>query len=337
MARTTKPAEGVVAIGASAGGIEALSELAAAMPPGFPYAVMIVIHMSRGAPSLLAQIINRSGPLPAVAATDGAVLEAGRIYAAVPDHHLLARDHRVAMSDGPWESGRRPGIDALFRSVALDYGPRAIGVLMSGLLDDGVAGLRAIKAKGGVTVVQEPTDALFPDLPKNALKADVADHTATAKEIGELLAELADREIEEPVADPDGRLELENQIALDSQFAASVAVEELGPPTGYTCPSCNGTLMSVGDNAYRCQVGHAWTAQSLLIAYGDELEEAIWAAIRNLKDTARLSRTLAENAESAADLEGYTVSANRAAHAISALRQGLLTAKADNSGSAEGP
>ncbi|GAA4540262.1 chemotaxis protein CheB [Mycobacterium paraffinicum] len=329
MERRATPAEGVVAIGASAGGIEALSELAAGMPPDFPFAVMIVIHMSRGGPSLLAQIINRSGPLPAVAAVDGAVLDAGRIYAAVPDHHLLARDHRVALSDGPWESGRRPGIDALFRSVALDYGPRTIGVLMSGLLDDGVAGLRAIKAKGGITVVQEPTDALFPDLPKNAIRAGVADHTATAKEIGSLLAQLADRNIEEPAADPDGQLELENQIAMDSQFAASVSMEDLGPPTGYTCPSCNGALMAVNDTGYRCQVGHAWTAQSLLVAYGDELEAAVWAAIRNLKDTARLSRTLAENAQSAADLEGYTTVANRAAHAIAALRQGLLTAKAD--------
>ena len=198
MERTATPADGVVAIGASAGGIEALRELAAGMRADFQFAVMIVIHMSRGAPSLLAPIIDRSGPLPTVAAVDGAVLEAGRIYAAVPDHHLLARDHRVALSNGPWEDGRRPGIDALFRSVALDYGPRAIGVLMSGMLDDGVAGLRAIKARGGVTVVQEPTDALFPDLPKNAIVAGAADHTAAAKKIGSLLAQLADRDIDAP-------------------------------------------------------------------------------------------------------------------------------------------
>lgn len=204
MGRTSAPPEGVVAVGASAGGIEALSELAAGMPPDFPFPVMIVIHMSPGAPSLLAQIINRSGPLPAVAAVDGAALEGGRIYAAVPNRHLLARDHRVALSDGPWESGRRPGIDALFRSVALDYGPRAIGVLMSGLLDDGVAGLRAIKAKGGVAVVQEPSDALFPDLPRNAIKAGLADHTAAAKQLGSLLGRLADRGIDE-WEDPDER------------------------------------------------------------------------------------------------------------------------------------
>ena len=199
MERTATPAEGVVAIGASAGGIEALSDLAAGMPRDFPFAVMIVIHMSRRAPSLLAQIIDRNGPLPAVTAVDGALLEAGRIYAAVPDHHLLTRDHRVALSDGLCESGHLPGIDALFRSVALDYGPRAIGVLMSGLLDDGVAGLRAIKAKGGVTMVQEPADALFPDLPKHAIKAGAADHTAAAQEIGSLLERLADRNIDDAV------------------------------------------------------------------------------------------------------------------------------------------
>ncbi|BBZ71602.1 hypothetical protein MPRS_26950 [Mycobacterium paraseoulense] len=191
-----------MAVGASAGGIEALCELAAGMPTDFPFAVMIVIHMSRGGPSLLAQIVGRSGPLPAVGAVDGAVLEAGRIYAAVPDHHLLARDHRVALSDGPREGGRRPEIDALFRSVALDYGPRAIGVLMSGMLDDGVAGPRAIQASGGVTVVQEPADAQFPDLPKNAINAGAADHTAAAKDIGSLLTRLADRG--EP-PDPGGR------------------------------------------------------------------------------------------------------------------------------------
>lgn len=202
MERTAAPAEGVVAVGASAGGIEALCELAAGVPTDFPFAVMIVIHMSRGMPSLLAEIIDRSGPLPAVAGEDGAPLQAGRIYTAVPDRHLLARADQVVLWDGPLESGRRPAIDALFRSVAVDYGRQAIGVLMSGLLSDGVAGLRAIKAAGGTTVVQEPADALFPQLPLNAVHAGVADHTAAAKDIGDLLARLARRSIAEPTVDP---------------------------------------------------------------------------------------------------------------------------------------
>ena len=230
MARTGTASEGVVAVGASAGGINALTELAATLPADLPFAVMVAIHMQVGAPSVLAEILDRSGPLPATAAIGGAILEAGRIYVAVPNNHLLARHHRVVLSDRRWESGRRPAIDALFRSVALDYGPRAIGVLMSGLLDDGVAGLGAIKTNGGITVVQEPTDALFPDLPRNALKAGVADYTVAAKDIGGLLTQLADRDIEEQDMDPDGRLELENPITMGTRFAVSVDAEQLRPP-----------------------------------------------------------------------------------------------------------
>ena len=165
---------------------------------------MMVIHTSPGTPSLLAQIIDRNGPLPATAAFNGCVLEPGRIYTAVPDHHLLARDHRVALSDEPAEAYLRPSIDKLFHSVAADYGSQSIGVLMSGLLHDGVAGLRAIKAAGGITVVQDPTDALFPDLPQNALKAGVADYTVAACNIGGLLARLAGRDADAKTPDPQG-------------------------------------------------------------------------------------------------------------------------------------
>jgi two-component system, chemotaxis family, protein-glutamate methylesterase/glutaminase len=325
MAGTATASEGVVAIGASAGGIEALSELAAGLPPDLPFAVMVAIHMRAGAPSMLAKIMDRSGPLSAVAAIDGAVLEAGAIYVAVPNNHLLARDHRVVLSDGPWESGRRPAIDVLFRSVALDYGPRAIGVLLSGLLDDGVAGLAAIKAKGGITLVQELTDALFPDLPRNALKAGVADYAVAAKDVGGLLMELAERDIEELEMDPDGRLELENQIAMGSRFAISVDAEELGPPTGYTCPNCTSVLMAVGESAYRCRVGHAWTTEALLLARDDELEETVSAAICILKEKAELSRKLAGNADAGDDYERHAVSADQAEEAIAVLGKSLFS------------
>ncbi len=325
MAGTATASEGVVAIGASAGGIEALIELAAGLPPDLPFAVMVAIHMRVGAPSMLAEIMDRSGPLPAEAAIDGAVLEAGRIYVAVPSNHLLARDHRVVLSDGPWESGRRPAIDVLFRSVALDYGPRAIGVLLSGLLDDGVAGLRAIRVKGGVTVVQEPAEALFPDLPRNALEAGVADYTVAAKDVGGLLTQLADRDVEEQEMDPDGRLELENQIAMGARFAISVDTEELGPPTTYTCPTCKSALMAVGENTYRCLVGHAWTAEALLLARDDELEATVSATIRLLKEKAKLCRQLAKGSGPGADFKRCTASAGEAEHAIKVLSEGFFS------------
>lgn len=326
MANGVAAAKGVVALGASAGGVEALGALAASLPPDFPFAVMAVLHMTPKAPSVLAQILDRAGPLPAVTAKDGAVLEAGHIYVGVPNRHLLLRDHRIVLSDGPWENGQRPAIDALFRSVALDYGQHAIGVLMSGLLNDGVAGLEAIRGFGGITIVQEPDDALYPDLPLHALKAGVVDHVATAREIGGMLKKLADRDVEEPEMDPDGRLELENQIAMGRRFAISADTEELGPPTGYTCPNCKGALCAVRPGSYRCSVGHAWTAEALLLAYDEEFEETVWAAIRLLKDNATLSRQLADSAGSEADRERYAARAAQAEHVITLLDQAFSEA-----------
>src|SRR5690242_18555423 len=145
---------GVVAVGASAGGVEALIHFAANLPTGLPYAILIALHMPANAPSVLAQIIDRSGPLPAVSASDGASLHAGHIYVAVPDRHLLVEDHRIMLSEGPTENSYRPAVNALFRSVAIAFGPHAIGILLSGVLDDGVLGAEAIHSRGGTTVAQ---------------------------------------------------------------------------------------------------------------------------------------------------------------------------------------
>jgi two-component system chemotaxis response regulator CheB len=199
---------GVVAIGASAGGVEALIAAALSLPRELPCTVLVVLHLPAGGPSVLARIIDRSGPLPTAAAVHGAVLQAGRIYVAVPDHHLLVHDDRVILSEGPTENGHRPAINALFRSVALSAGPRAIGVLLSGVLDDGVLGSAAIRARGGTTVAQQPTNALFPAMPLNALQAGVIDHEVAAADLGSLLMRLAERDIEERHMEPDARIEL---------------------------------------------------------------------------------------------------------------------------------
>jgi two-component system chemotaxis response regulator CheB len=188
---------GVVAIGASAGGVEALTRLAGGLPSDFPFAVLVVLHLPPNAPSVLAKIIDRSGPLPADSAANGAPLEPARIHVAIPDRHLLVSDHRLLVTEGPREGGYRPAINAMFRSVAVEFGPRAIGVLMSGVLDDGVAGLGAIQARGGITLVQRPDDAMYPAMPHNAIVAGVADHQVTAAEVGAVAKRLADREIEE--------------------------------------------------------------------------------------------------------------------------------------------
>jgi two-component system, chemotaxis family, protein-glutamate methylesterase/glutaminase len=192
---------GVVAVGASAGGVEALTQFAGGLPEAFPYPILIAMHMPPNAPSVLARILDRSGPLPAVSATDGAALEPGRIFVAVPDRHLLVYDHRVALSEGPTENRYRPAINALFRSAAMAYGQRAIALLLSGVLDDGVLGAQAIRSRGGTTVVQSADDALFPAMPRNALRAGVVDHQVSAADAGTLLAKLADRDIEEQEMD----------------------------------------------------------------------------------------------------------------------------------------
>ncbi|WP_369830238.1 chemotaxis protein CheB [Mycobacterium sp. E1747] len=287
---------GVVAIGASAGGVEALSRLAAGLSPDVPYAYLVTLHIPAGAPSMLGRIVDRSGPLPAVTAEDGAKLEPARIYVAPPDRHLLAADHRVVLSQGPTENGHRPAINALFRSVALAFGPQAVGVLLSGVLDDGVLGLAAIRSRGGTTIGQSPDDALFPAMPANARDAGVLDREAAAADIGAILKELSHQKMKDPTMEREAGMELENRIAMMSRFSTDFDTEQLGTPSGYTCPDCNGSLVSLSEGNFRCRVGHAWTADALLAARDNEVEGALWVALRSLQEKVRLARQMAEKA-----------------------------------------
>lgn len=317
---------GVVAIGASAGGVEAVSQLVAGLSPELPYSYLVTLHMPAGAPSILARIVDRNGPLPAITAKHGAELEPGRIYVSSPDYHLLVADHRVVLSQGPTENRHRPAINALFRSVAVAFGPHAIGVLLSGVLDDGVLGLEAIRARGGVTIGQEPNDALFPAMPINAFNAGVLSHQAAAADIGAVLQELAQREIEESHMERDSAMDLENRIAMTSRFATNFDSHELGPPSGYTCPDCNGSLAAVGEDSFRCHVGHAWTPESLLAARGSELESALWVALRSLQEKAKLARQLAGKAEHGLLLRRYTALAEESERALAVLSERLAAA-----------
>jgi two-component system, chemotaxis family, protein-glutamate methylesterase/glutaminase len=322
MANSDVP-QGVVAVGASAGGVEALTQLVAGLPPEFPYAVLVVLHMPANAPSVLAKILGRSGPLPAVSAADGQPLQAGQIHVGVPDRHLLVADQRVILSEGPTENGHRPAINALFRSTALAFGSRAIGVVMSGVLDDGVLGAAAIHSRGGTTVVQDPDDAMYPAMPTNALHAGVVHHQVAARDVGALLEKLARRDIEDQEMKRDERMELENRIAMGRRFSTTFDAEALGPPSGYTCPDCNGSLMTVSDDNYRCRVGHAWTADALLRARDDEVEGALWVALRSLQEKAKLSRRLAEKVGSGGLFDRYTRLAEEAENALTVLGKRL--------------
>lgn len=313
----------VVAVGASAGGVEALSNFAAGLPPDLPYAVVVTLHMAAGAPSVLARILDRNGPLPAVQATEGAPLEASKIYVSIPDHHLLVDDHHIVLSDGPTENGHRPAINALFRSVALAYGQRAVGVLLSGVLDDGQLGLAAIRSRGGTTIAQSPADALFPTMPQNAIDAALVDHTVPAAELGGLLKQLADREFEDLEMERDARMELENRIAMAGRFSTDFDTTALGPPSEFSCPDCNGTMIAISEGNYRCHVGHAWSADALLRARDKEVDGALWVAIRSLQEKAKLSRRLADQVTPGILSERYTALAEEAEQAMSILTHRL--------------
>ncbi|KUI09205.1 protein-glutamate methylesterase [Mycobacterium lehmannii] len=323
---------GVVVVGASAGGVEALTQLAANLPEDLPYAVLVTLHMPASAPSVLARIIDRAGPLSAMTATDGEALKPGQIHVAVPDRHLLVYDHRVMLSEGPTENGHRPAINALFRSAALHYGPRSIGVVLSGVLDDGVLGAAAIRSRGGITVVQDPDDALFPGMPHNALRAGAVDHRAPAREIGALLSRLSERDIQERDMEPDSSMELENRIAMGTKFSTSFDSEALGPPSGYTCPDCNGSLSAMGEQSFRCQVGHAWTADALLSARDEEIDGALWVALRSLQEKAKLSRRMADNAGPGMIADRYNEWADEAEHAMEVLGKRLSEARTSTGG-----
>lgn len=196
-----------------------------------------------------------------------------------------------------------------------------MGVLLSGVLDDGVLGLSAIRARGGTTIGQSLDDALFPALPGKAFDAGVVDQQAAAADVGRVLKELSVHEITEPSMEPDGRMELENRIAMTPRFSASFDSQELGPASGYTCPDCNGSLAVIDDGHFRCRVGHAWTADALLAARDTEVEGALWVALRSLQEKAKLARQLAETVGHGPLFRRYRAQADETERALRVLSE----------------
>ena len=302
------PDHGIVVVGASAGGVEALAELAASLPDDLAAAVFVVLHLPAAGTSALPEILRRHGPLPAAHVKDGEPIRPGRIYVAPPDHHVLVRTGHVHLSRGPRENGHRPAIDPLFRSAAREYATEVIGVVLSGALDDGTAGLLAIKSRGGVAVVQKPTDALYPGMPGNALEHVQVDHVVAAASMGKLLTRLVADLLDAPrePAPAEMRVEVEREGFAPEAFESS----HPGRPSGLSCPDCNGVLWQIKDGGlerYRCRVGHAWSPESLLIQQSEALEAALWVALRSLEERAALSRRLAEPARR----RGHSITATR--------------------------
>jgi two-component system chemotaxis response regulator CheB len=287
----------VIVVGASAGGVEALQALASQLPPELPASVLVVLHLMSSGTSVLHDILDRAGPLPATTACDGERLERGHIYVAPPDFHLLIRGPAIHLSTGPRENGHRPAIDPLFRSAARAYGRRTIGVVLTGTLDDGTDGLGMIKDRGGATVVQEPGDAAYGDMPRNAIAHVAPDRVVPLAELGATLAELIDAPLDRSrpdlIADPT----TQTVDLVEVEFGRE---EPQGDATLMSCPDCGGVLLERRDGGLTrcaCQVGHAYSPDSLEDEQGEHLEHALWNAIRTLQERADLLRRLARRAD----------------------------------------
>jgi two-component system, chemotaxis family, protein-glutamate methylesterase/glutaminase len=292
----------IIVVGASAGGVETLSRLVADLPEDLPAAIFIVLHMSPHTGTALPRILSRQTKLPVDHARHGEPIWPNRIYVAVPDRHLIVVRGAVRVTSGPSENGHRPAVDTLFCSAAAAYGPRVVGVILSGTRDDGTAGLRAVHARGGTAIVQDPDDALFPGMPQSALAGDHPDFVVSVGEIAVLLSKLARDELphEGRSAPMPDALDAELRWADPDLERPAPADPPLGTPSGFSCPECHGTLWEIEDGGfsrYRCRVGHGFSADSLLVTQRSDVETALWTAYRALEERAALCRRLADRAK----------------------------------------
>ena len=292
------PAQRIVVVGASAGGVEALIELSKELPADFPAPIFVTIHIPSDTPSILPLILKRNGKLDAKHAQDGMPFHAGVIYIAPPDHHMLIqRNGTLSVVRGPRENRHRPAIDPLFRSAAIAAGPAVVGVILTGTLDDGTAGLIAIKECGGIAVVQDPADALYSPMPQSAIENVDVDFVLPLRDIAQKLVNLMTSETGRLTIAPANLeiIEMENRIAgMDPETMDSD--HRPGKPSAFSCPDCGGVLWEIDDKNYtrfRCRVGHAFSPESALSGQDHVLEEALWTALKTLEESARLSKRLA--------------------------------------------
>jgi two-component system chemotaxis response regulator CheB len=281
----------VVALGASAGGVEALTRVVRELPPAFVAPILVVVHIPATAVSRLPAILTRAGPLPAGHAQHGQVPEPGRIYVAPPDRHLVVDEGRLVLLEGPHENGVRPAIDPLFRSVASWYRHRTIGAVLSGTLDDGTAGLAAIRAKGGVTAAQDPSEAIAPGMPTSAIDTIGVDYVLPAAGLAALFARFA-------------------AGGVRPATYRSASSDALSRPSDLVCPECGGVLRQFVENGltrFHCRVGHTYSPDALYAAQHYRLEAGLWAAIRALEESASMARRLG----AAARDRGSTLTARR--------------------------
>jgi two-component system chemotaxis response regulator CheB len=286
----------IVVIGGSAGAIESLRVLATRLPADIDAAIFVTVHTMPAPDGLLPKILSRHGTLSARVAVDGEPILCGRIYVAPPDLHLLIEPGRVKLSGGPKENGHRPAIDPLFCSAADSYEGRVIGVILSGTLDDGSVGLRVIRQQGGTGIVQDPEEALFPQMPRNAIEIGHPQHVV-------------------PVADIARLIVTHTGAASNGEHAIVGVGDAPGIPSGIACPECHGVLWGATNDEspkFRCRTGHTFSPESLLLAHSSHLEASLWAGVRALQEQTSIAKHMAGRAEKRGDQVGAARYSDRA-------------------------
>jgi two-component system chemotaxis response regulator CheB len=287
----------VIAIGGSVGAIGAIQQLCQSLSPEAAAAICLVIHVGPMGRDHLADIFGHRCPIPFATAAEGEALKSGRAYVAPADRHLLILNGVIRLGRGPRENLARPALDPLFRSAGLSFGSRAIGVVLTGMLSDGAAGLSDLKRCGGVTVVQNPTDSEAPDMPLAALRASDVDYRVSLSDMGDLLMRLVGEPAGAGASCPED-IQFEVEIALGRPFGTHEAFQ-LGDPVPLSCPACGGVLSQIRRSSnlrFRCQVGHGFTAEALESQQEGSIDQALRVALRILEERALLTQKMADEA-----------------------------------------
>lgn len=325
----------IVVVGASAGGVESLSAFSSSLPPDLDAAILVVMHVSPNYVSKLPEILSRHGALPALHPEDGEKIRPGLIYVAPPDHHLLIENDCVIVARGPKENRNRPSIDALFRSAAYHYRERAIGIVLSGALDDGTSGLWNIKRMGGIAITQEPSECVVDSMPASAMQQVDIDFTLSASAMGQLLDRLIREDAE---MRPHGSEKVHHAMGLEVSIAVEgdafeKGIMDVGTLSPFACPECHGVLVEIKEgkrSRFRCHTGHAYSSSALVSEMTEAVDKSYWKAMRGLEEAAMLlekaGRELQDERQAAA-AEAFRQQAKFAREQAIKLRDTLLSSK----------
>ncbi len=297
----------LIVVGTSAGGLEALESLVTQLPGDLPASLFIVQHMApESTPDPLLQRL-RKGALEVKLAEDNDTFKPSVVYLARPDYHLLLKKNRLLVTKGARENRFRPAIDPLFRSAAVNHASRVIGVLLTGMLNDGSQGLAAIQRCGGLTVVQDPSDAAYPEMPWTAMNTISVDHCVPLAQMGSLLTTLVHTPPRPAKPIPE---DIRTEAEIAERVLSDVAqVSTLGPQVPYNCPNCGGVLWdatTAHPKRYRCHTGHSFTAMTLLVSQSEKIEETLWMSLRMFEERKNLLRTLADESTGVSVKKGYS-------------------------------